>query len=146
MIQGQNGDYVNVDDVTYPDFYEICAFYFLIDGHPYGAPENMTEAYLGDPEQNPLIPGTNRYYVGVGHSYTFGVHADRDRDTREILGYYAYVAKGGPVDACEINASKAVVGVRYYNLAGQEMPEPSGLTIVVTTYSDGSTSAVKVLK
>lgn len=146
LIQGQNGDYVNVDDVIYPEFYEICSFYFLIDGHPYGAPEDMTEAYLGDANENPLIPGTNRYYVGVGHNYTFGVHLDRDSNTGEILGYYAYVAKGGLVDACEINAGKAVVGVRYYNLAGQEMPEPCGLTIVVTTYSDGSTSAIKVLK
>jgi hypothetical protein len=46
----------------------------------------------------------------------------------------------------ELNANKAVAGVRYYNLAGQEMQQANGMTIVVTTYTDGTTSAVKVMK
>ena len=46
----------------------------------------------------------------------------------------------------EMNADKAVAGVRYFNMAGQEMQQPQGLTIVLTTYTDGTTSAVKVIK
>ena len=46
----------------------------------------------------------------------------------------------------EMNADKAVAGVRYFNMAGQEMQQAEGLTIVVTTYTDGTTSAVKVVK
>ncbi len=46
----------------------------------------------------------------------------------------------------EMNADKQVAGVRYYNMAGQEMQQAEGLTIVVTTYTDGTTSAVKVIK
>jgi chitodextrinase len=46
----------------------------------------------------------------------------------------------------ELNGQKAVAAVRYYNAIGQEMAQPSGMTIVVTTYSDGTTSAVKVMK
>ena len=46
----------------------------------------------------------------------------------------------------EMNAGKAVAGVRYFNVAGQEMAQPEGLTIVVTTYTDGTTSASKVVK
>ena len=46
----------------------------------------------------------------------------------------------------ELNGQKAVAGVRYFNMAGQEMPQAEGLTIVVTTYTDGTTSAVKVVK
>lgn len=46
----------------------------------------------------------------------------------------------------EVNAGKTVAGVRYYNVAGQEMAEPQGLTIQVTTYTDGTTSTVKVVK
>ena len=46
----------------------------------------------------------------------------------------------------ELSAGKAVTDVRYYNMAGQQMAQPNGLTIQVTTYSDGSTSAVKVVK
>ncbi len=46
----------------------------------------------------------------------------------------------------EMNADKAVAGVRYFNAMGQEMQQADGLTIVVTTYTDGSTSTVKVVK
>ena len=50
------------------------------------------------------------------------------------------------VDVEEIMAGKTVAGVRYFNMAGQEMAQPAGLTIQVTTYTDGTTSAVKVMK
>ena len=50
------------------------------------------------------------------------------------------------VDVEELMASKNVASVRYYNLAGQEMQQASGLTIMVTTYTDGTSSAVKVVK
>ena len=50
------------------------------------------------------------------------------------------------VDVEELMAGKTVAGVRYFNVAGQEMAQPSGLTIMVTTFTDGTTSAVKVVK
>ena len=46
----------------------------------------------------------------------------------------------------ELANGKTVAGVRYFNMAGQEMQEANGMTIVVTTYTDGTTSAVKVMK
>ena len=46
----------------------------------------------------------------------------------------------------ELVDGKAVKSVRYFNMAGQEMQEVNGVTIVVTTYTDGTTSAVKVMK
>ena len=46
----------------------------------------------------------------------------------------------------EMVGSKTVAGVRYFNVAGQEMQEANGLTIVVTTYTDGTTSTAKVMK
>ena len=46
----------------------------------------------------------------------------------------------------EIAGEKAVAGVRYFNVAGQEMAQPEGMTIVVTTYTDGTTIATKVVK
>ena len=49
-------------------------------------------------------------------------------------------------DVEELMAGKQVANVRYFNLAGQEMQQASGLTIMVTTYTDGTTSAVKVVK
>ena len=50
------------------------------------------------------------------------------------------------VDVEEMFAGKTVAGVRYFNLTGQEMQQANGMTIVVTTYTDGTTSAVKVVK
>ena len=46
----------------------------------------------------------------------------------------------------ELSGDKAVSSVRFFNLAGQEMPEANGLTIVVTTYTDGTRTATKVIK
>ena len=44
----------------------------------------------------------------------------------------------------ELVDGKTVAGVRYFNLAGQEMQQANGLTIVVTTYTDGTTTAAKI--
>ena len=46
----------------------------------------------------------------------------------------------------ELVSGKTISNVRYFNAAGQEMSEANGLTIVVTTYSDGSTTTSKVVK
>ena len=46
----------------------------------------------------------------------------------------------------EVIDSKTVASIRYYNIAGQEMTQPHGITIMVTTYTDGTTTAVKVMK
>jgi hypothetical protein len=54
--------------------------------------------------------------------------------------------KPDPTAVNELNGEKTVAGVRYFNMAGQEMQEANGMTIVVTTYTDGTTSAVKVMK
>ena len=46
----------------------------------------------------------------------------------------------------ELNGGKQVATVRYYNLAGQQVAQPSGLTIQVTTFTDGTSNATKVIK
>ena len=51
-----------------------------------------------------------------------------------------------PVAVDEMMAGKTISNVRYFNVAGQEMQEANGMTIVVTTYTDGTTNAVKVVK
>ena len=46
-----------------------------------------------------------------------------------------------------VNADREVAAVRYINVAGQESETPfSGVNIVVTTYTDGTTSTTKVVK
>ena len=62
----------------------------------------------------------------------------------EEIAYEFVVAPITGID--EMMSGKTVAGVRYFNMAGQEMTQANGLTIVVTTYTDGTTSAVKVVK
>lgn len=78
------------------------------------------------------------HQIGVQVHYTVnGV-----KNSSDIV--YLEVFPGSNVN--EINTGKTVAGVRYYNVAGQEMAQPSGMTIQVTTYTDGTTSAAKVVK
>ena len=58
----------------------------------------------------------------------------------------AFTIKWDHTDVEDINAGKAVYSVRYFNIAGQEMAQPSGLIIQVTTYTDGTVSSTKVVK
>ena len=64
----------------------------------------------------------------------------------EQIAYEFVVEPEPPTAISEMMNGKTVAGVRYFNLAGQEMTEANGLTIMVTTYTDGTTSAVKVVK
>ena len=144
---GANGDYITAYDVIWPLYVNVGNFYFVIDDVAYGAEADGTEAYLGDAMMNPLsADNNNTYYVYNGYSYSIGIHLVINEETMEVVGYTAYVAKGGPVSVDELVNGKTVAGVRYYNMAGQEMQEANGMTIVVTTYTDGTTSSVKVMK
>ncbi len=78
--------------------------------------------------------------IGMQVYYT----VDRERNASDIVYLEVFPR---PTDAVnEINAGKTVANVRYFNVAGQEMAQPEGMTIAVTTYTDGTTSAVKVVK
>ena len=124
---------------TRPDI----VYYIVVDGVRYGAAVDGTLTVLGEALQNPLTEGENNYVLeeGLGKVYNMGVAID------EMTGdMYVYAAVAGFTEIDEMNAGKAVAGVRYFNMAGQEMQEANGMTIVVTTYTDGTTSAVKVMK
>jgi hypothetical protein len=150
LIPGWNTDPVNTFDLTWDNgFIEVANFYFLIDGVNYGAPGDepvfIDEAMMGYGDQTPLVADSkNTYIVGNGYSYNLGVHPVLN-DDYEIVAFMAYVAKGGPVSVDEL-AAKTVANVRYFNMAGQEIQEANGVTIQVTTYTDGTTNAVKVIK
>lgn len=47
----------------------------------------------------------------------------------------------------ELAAGKTIAKVEYYNVAGQRLDRPeSGVTLVVTTYTDGTRSTTKIIK
>ena len=59
---------------------------------------------------------------------------------------YRLTKENGAVEELNNDVEKIASSVRYYNIMGQEVKEIKGLTIIVTTYTDGSRSAVKVLR
>ena len=119
------------------------SFRVVADGVDMGAVAPDTKAELGNALLNPTTEGDNLFYLeeGLGHIYNMGLFIDPNDGQ-----IYVYAAIAGYTDVTELNADKAVAGVRYFNMAGQEMQEANGVTIVVTTYTDGTTSAVKVMK
>lgn len=52
-----------------------------------------------------------------------------------------------PTELSEMSAMKSITSVKYYNLAGQQMTKPAtSVTLVVTTYSDGTRTTSKVIR
>jgi hypothetical protein len=57
------------------------------------------------------------------------------------------IGVNGTTGVNEMAAGKTVARVDYFNLAGQQNDRPdSGVTIVVTTYTDGTSSTTKIIK
>ena len=81
----------------------------------------------------------------VDGTYNIDAYAVADcKSASEEVSYDFEVVT--PSSVAETVAGKQVAAVRYYNLAGQEMQQADGVTIVVTTYTDGTVTAVKVMK
>ena len=129
-----SGDMTDADNPMVP-------FYFMINGVRYACADANVEPNYGNANENPLFMTDNCWNVPVGYFYTIGVLVDPE--TNDL---YMQISKGLYTGIEELNGDKAVAGVRYFNMAGQEMQEANGMTIVVTTYTDGTTSAVKVMK
>ena len=135
-------------------------FTFPYDTYYYNFDQfNITE----DLTEIPYDLATSGYDFNLGYVYFYRTNAegyepfftwrigmqvyytvDRERNASDIVYLEVFPR---PTDAVnEINAGKTVANVRYFNVAGQEMAQPEGMTIAVTTYTDGTTSAVKVVK
>ena len=105
----------------------------------------------------PVI-GSNGYYANPSCGAFYTVER-KDNDHvyvyeycmgNGIAGYEVYVGEPwvDPLTAvADVNTSKTVKAVKYYNLSGVASNEPfSGINIAVTTYTDGTTSATKLIK
>ena len=86
------------------------------------------------------------YYTDEGGKYRVEAYAYVGDEKSETISYEFVVQTPVPTGIDEMMNGKTIAGVRYFNMAGQEMQEANGMTIVVTTYTDGTTSAVKVMK
>ena len=106
--------------------------YWIFNGG-YDFRANMVYFFMTNEGENPLFTEN----IGIQAHYTVG----DVKNSSEIVWLY-----DNTVSVDEVNAGKTVASVRYFNVAGQQMAQPAGLTIKVTTYTDGTTSAVKVVK
>ena len=115
--------------------------YFTVTG------EGDVHVYVDGVEVFPNANGQYAIYAVEGQAVDYVITATAQGAGKlisdEATKNYHFDAWDG-VD--ELVNGKTVAGVRYYNMAGQEMQQANGLTIVVTTYTDGTTSAVKVMK
>jgi len=148
-----DGNALDTDSLTYSiytDNDELFTFDYATYGEPNGFDTDVTEIpygfsgfdfYLRRVYFYRTNEGDNPFFdwrIGIQVHYT----VDGIRNSSDIV--YLEVYPQSAVN--EINAGKTVTGVNYYNMAGQQVAQPSGLTIQVTTYSDGTTTAVKVIK
>lgn len=46
----------------------------------------------------------------------------------------------------ELSGNKQIANVQYYNVMGQEISQPNGVAIIVTTFTDGTVTTAKVIK
>ena len=141
--------YLDPNDPTTEENRPAVPFYFVVDGTIWGSAQELQATAMGESANtvsNPLFADEEGFYtVPVGFSYTLGIYVDLT-GLRPDTDKYVYCAQALPTGVDELNGEKAVAGVRYFNMAGQEMQQANGMTIVVTTYTDGTTSAVKVMK
>ena len=154
-LQDVDGNPLHSDFVTY-SIYTDNDKLFTFDVDTYGASngfeQDMTEIpygysgedfylrrvyfYRTNSGDNPLL----QWRIGVQTHYTVnGV-----RNSSDIVYIEVFPEPFDAIDA--VGAGKTVASERYYNLAGQQLTEPSGVSIKVTTYSDGTTQATKVVK
>lgn len=88
----------------------------------------------------PTAEDTEGAYGSVTYKYNNGIS-----ESEFYLDWSAAASLVTGVD--DVNAEKTVDKVVYVNAMGQESAEPfSGVNIVVTHYTDGSTSSAKILK
>ena len=120
--------YEDIDEVPY-ELYTSA-----VDFHDY-----YVYMYRTNENDNPLFVRDDDHDGNIGIQVFYTV--DGERNASNIVWLYEV-----PSSVNEMNAGKTVANVRYFNVAGQEMAQPSGMTIKVTTYTDGTTSAVKVVK
>ena len=104
--------------------------------------------FVRDDEGNPVAINNPSSYTRTEEDQTFYVKVVATNEAGETWSdpIPVNIPKKTPTGVDELVNGKTVAGVRYFNMAGQEMQEANGVTIVVTTYTDGTTSAVKVIK
>ena len=147
------GNPLNSDYLTYSiyvDNDELFTFDYDTYGANNGFDTDMTEIPYGYSGYDFYLrrvyfyrtnQGENPFFtwrIGIQVHYT----VEGVRNSSDIV----YLEVYEPSAVSEMAGGKEVSAVRYFNMAGQELSQPHGLTIQVTTFTDGTTMATKVIK
>ena len=115
-------------------------------GKMFGAQEGTECVAFAIQIAEDMAPGT--YEISCPNTVVSGRDLDKAGNWGALEPYTISVTvKGEVVTAVNDINAKAVAGVKYYNLAGVESDQPfDGVNVVVTTYTDGTKAASKVIK
>ena len=153
-LQDVDGNALNSDYVTYSIFTdddELFTFDYDTYGAGNGFDADMTEIPYGYSGEDFYLRRVYFYRTNKGDNPMFasriGIQVYYTVDGVRNASDIVYLDVENPYNGVnDIDASKCVTAERYYNLAGQQVSQPSGVAICVTTYSDGTTRTTKVVK
>ena len=146
-----NGNPLNEKNLSYSVYVDGKLFVFEANTYSYDLLQDVTEIpysvwnsgwdfypqkinfYRTNYCDNPLF----NYWIGLQVHYTAGGQLN----SSDIVKYYLNVT-----GTAEALTDKTVETVHYFNAMGQQVTEPQGVTIELTTYSDGTTAHRKVVK
>lgn len=144
---------IDADALTYSIFTDqdqLFTFDYDTYGVNNGFDTDMTEIPYGYSGFDFYLRRVYFYRTNVGENPFFtwriGIQVNYTIDGITNKSDIVYLEVYPQSSVSEFSTDKTVASVRYYNVAGQQMAQPSGLTIQVTTYSDGTTSTCKVFK
>lgn len=148
-----DGNPLDADALTYSIFTDndqLFTFDYDTYGFNNGFDTDMTEIPYGYSGYDFYLRRVYFYRTNKGENPFFtwriGIQLNYTVDGVTNKSDIVYLEVYPQTSVSEVNTDKSVASVRYYNVAGQQVSQPSGLTIQVTTYSDGTTSTTKVIK
>ena len=149
-----DGNALNSDYVTYSIFTDddqLFTFDYATYGAGNGFDTDMTEIPYGYSGEDFYLRRVYFYRTNKGDNPMFanriGIQVYYTVDGVRNASDIVYLDVENPYNGVnDIDASKCVTAERYYNLAGQQVSQPSGVAICVTTYSDGTNRTTKVVK
>lgn len=152
-LEDVDGKPLHADNVTY-SIYTDDDQLFTFDYDTYGAnngfDQDMTEIPYGFTGYDFYLRRVYFYRTNTGDNPLFnwriGIQVHNTVDGVRNSSNIVYLEEN-PYNAIDgVKQGKTVAGERYYNLAGQKVASPEGITIKVTTYTDGTTTTTKVVK
>ena len=152
-LEDVDGKPLHADNVTY-SIYTDDDQLFTFDYDTYGAnngfDQDMTEIPYGFTGYDFYLCRVYFYRTNTGDNPLFnwriGIQVHNTVDGVRNSSNIVYLEEN-PYNAIDgVKQGKTVASERYYNLAGQKVASPEGITIRVTTYTDGTTTTTKVVK